>query len=67
MWCLAAMLGLISQVFQQLCSTLMDMPFDGFRLFGAKADLDLERFKDIKATAPYLGLAQSASTAALFS
>ncbi|KAJ1087665.1 hypothetical protein NDU88_000832 [Pleurodeles waltl] len=36
--------------------SLMDMPFDGTRLFGDKADSALERFKESRATARALGL-----------
>ncbi|KAJ1112338.1 hypothetical protein NDU88_000606 [Pleurodeles waltl] len=32
-------------------STLLDLPFDGDKLFGAKADSALERFKESRATA----------------
>ncbi|KAJ1198716.1 hypothetical protein NDU88_002555 [Pleurodeles waltl] len=39
---------------------LMDMPFDGSRLFGEKADSALERFKDSRATARSLGLSAPA-------
>ncbi|KAJ1083122.1 hypothetical protein NDU88_003282 [Pleurodeles waltl] len=35
--------------------SLMDMPFDGTRLFGDKADLALKHFKDSRATARFLG------------
>ena len=34
----------------------MDLPFDGAKLFGEKADSALERFKDSRATAKSLGL-----------
>ncbi|KAJ1098777.1 hypothetical protein NDU88_003884 [Pleurodeles waltl] len=34
-----------------LQSTLLDLPFDGDKLFGAKADSALERFKESRATA----------------
>ena len=37
-------------------STLMGLPVDGSKLFGAKADSALERFKDSRAKAKSLGL-----------
>ena len=37
-------------------TTLLDLPFDGTRLFGAKTNAALERFKDSRATAKSLGL-----------
>ncbi|KAJ1118686.1 hypothetical protein NDU88_006874 [Pleurodeles waltl] len=43
-------------------STLLDLPFGGDKLFGAKADSALERFKESRATAKSLGL-QAASSA----
>ncbi|KAJ1214845.1 hypothetical protein NDU88_002456 [Pleurodeles waltl] len=36
-------------------STLLDLPFDGDKLFGAKADSALERFKESRATANVVG------------
>ncbi|KAJ1086659.1 hypothetical protein NDU88_006775 [Pleurodeles waltl] len=44
-------------------STLLDLPFDGDKLFGAKADSALERFKESRATAKSLGLQAPSSTA----
>ncbi|KAJ1092778.1 hypothetical protein NDU88_005888 [Pleurodeles waltl] len=44
-------------------STLLDLPFDGDRLFGAKADSALERFKESRATAKSLGLQAPSSSA----
>ncbi|KAJ1135527.1 hypothetical protein NDU88_001966 [Pleurodeles waltl] len=43
-------------------STLMDLPFDGEKLFGDKADSALERFKDCRATAKSLGLQAPSAT-----
>ncbi|KAJ1210644.1 hypothetical protein NDU88_006006 [Pleurodeles waltl] len=40
---------------------LLDLPFDGAKLFGTKADSALERFKECRATAKSLGL-QAVST-----
>ena len=37
-------------------ATLLDLPFDGTKPFGAKADAAFERFKDTRATAKSLGL-----------
>ncbi|KAJ1150323.1 hypothetical protein NDU88_003117 [Pleurodeles waltl] len=42
-------------------SMLLDLPFDGAKLFGSKADSSLERFKECRATARSLGL-QAAAT-----
>ncbi|KAJ1180645.1 hypothetical protein NDU88_005865 [Pleurodeles waltl] len=44
-------------------STLLDLPFDGDKLFGAKADSALERFKESRATAKSLGLQAPSSSA----
>ena len=41
---------------QDVQAKLLDLRFDGARLFGEKADSALERFKDSKATAKSLGL-----------
>ncbi|KAJ1081047.1 hypothetical protein NDU88_001231 [Pleurodeles waltl] len=43
-------------------ATLLDLPFDGEKLFGTKADSALERFKESRATARSLGLQSSASS-----
>ncbi|KAJ1109751.1 hypothetical protein NDU88_007110 [Pleurodeles waltl] len=47
-------------------STLLDLPFDGDKLFGAKADSALERFKESRATAKSLGLQASSSASSRF-
>lgn len=45
-----------SGLFPDVQATLLDLPFDGSKLFGEKADSALQRFKDSKATAKSLGL-----------
>ncbi|KAJ1158112.1 hypothetical protein NDU88_010806 [Pleurodeles waltl] len=47
-------------------STLLDLPFDGDKLFGAKADSALERFKESRATAKSLGLQATSSASSRF-
>ncbi|KAJ1099793.1 hypothetical protein NDU88_004888 [Pleurodeles waltl] len=47
-------------------STLLDLPFDGDKLFGAKADSALERFKESRATAKSLGLQAASSASSRF-
>lgn len=47
-------------------STLLDMPFDGRRLFGDKADSALKRFKESRATARSLGLATTCPAQSAF-
>ena len=43
-------------------ASLMDMPFDGSRLFGEKADSRLERFTEIRVPALSLGLSTAPLT-----